>query len=209
MPTIQQPVDPVNTEDLVRRSRQGDAEAFCVLARTCDHRLYQQAVALCRDSAAAGDLASETLVEAWKCIARFNGSCRFSTWLYAILVHRYQKFIRRAQSRPLSLSRLPRREAGDHATALEAVTDTAPTPAEGLLQQEITEQLQTAMQELPEIHQQVLLLRFYQGASIAEMAAALDLPVGTVKSRLHHALAQMRQSKVVLNLLNPEGDTKV
>ena len=76
---------------LLEKARCGDAAAFCEIARQHEEVLFRQACALCLDSHSAEDLVQETLLEAWKCIARYDGSCRFSTWLYAILLHRWQK----------------------------------------------------------------------------------------------------------------------
>src|SRR5512140_1567995 len=85
--------------ELLQQARSGDAEAFCRLAEQHDQRLLRQACGLTRDQDAAEDLVSETLVEAWRSLHRYNGNCRFSTWLFAILLHRYQKALRRARSR--------------------------------------------------------------------------------------------------------------
>src|SRR5512147_2411906 len=89
------------TADLLSRARAGETSAFCRLAADHERRLLQQACGLTRDQSAAEDLVSETLVEAWRSLNRYNGTCRFSTWLFAILVHRYQKALRRARSRPI------------------------------------------------------------------------------------------------------------
>ena len=93
--------------ELLQRARAGDAPAFCRLTEPLQSRLLRQAAAMTGDVNAAEDLVSETLVEAWKSLARYDGSCRFSTWLCAILLHRRQKWARRARSRPLSLAWLP------------------------------------------------------------------------------------------------------
>src|SRR5688572_20603630 len=85
---------------LLASARAGNAAAFCELARIRVPRLLREAVALCRDGHLAEDLVQETLVEAWRCFDRFDGRCRLSTWLYAILLHRYQKAVRHAGSRP-------------------------------------------------------------------------------------------------------------
>lgn len=76
--------------DLLARARAGDAEAFGGLAKAHETRLYRQAFALCGEAFTAEDLTVETLVEAWKSLGRYTGACRLSTWLYAILLHRYQ-----------------------------------------------------------------------------------------------------------------------
>ena len=78
-------------EHLVRRSAEGDLEAFSELAMQHEPWVFQRAYTLSRDFHLAEDLTQETLVEAWKSIARYNGTCRLNTWLYSILMHRYQK----------------------------------------------------------------------------------------------------------------------
>src|SRR5947207_14557682 len=98
------PVEESVGPDLLLSAREGDAEAFCLLIKPLQTRLLRQATALCGDVTAAEDLVAETLVEAWKSVVRYDDTCRFSTWLYAILLHRYQKSVRRSRSRPRSLS---------------------------------------------------------------------------------------------------------
>lgn len=194
-------------EELLEQARQGDAEAFCELSRKHETRLFQQAVALCRNPATAEDLVAETIVEAWKSLQRFNGSCRFSTWLYAILLHRYQKLVRKLRSRPIPLSSIPVNDAEFGERLLEQSPDTGLSPAEALIQADLDAPLRRAVASLPQKHQQVVLLRFYEGASLPEIATALGLSVGTVKSRLHHALEKLRKMKSIVNLSDALEDT--
>ncbi len=189
--------------ELLRRASEGDAEAFCLVARAHEQRLFQQAVALCRNPATAEDLAAETLIEAWKSIARFDGSCRFSTWLYAILLHRYQKLARKLRSRPVPLSALPAAEADAGEQLLARLSDAQPLPPETIAQSERAVKLDAALAGLPDKHRLVLQLRFFEEASLTEIAAALDISVGTVKSRLHHALEKLRRMASVANLFRP------
>src|ERR1041385_6549964 len=93
--------------ELLRDAQAGDAPAFCRLVEPLQSRLFRQAVAMCGDLTAAEDLVSETLIEEWKSLARYNGTCRLSTWLYSILLHRHQKVRRSARCRPVSLALLP------------------------------------------------------------------------------------------------------
>src|ERR1017187_818058 len=91
--------DPLELSDnrkLLSRACAGEAHAFCLLTESLQARLLRQAVALTSDMSAAEDLVSETLVEAWKSLPRYNQTCRLSTWLYAILLHRHRKSVRRA-----------------------------------------------------------------------------------------------------------------
>ncbi len=196
-----------DTATLLAQARQGDAEAFCCLAETYEARLYQQAVALCGHLHTAEDLVTETMVEAWRSLARFDGSCRFSTWLYAILLHRYQKLVRHNRSRPLLPASLPGDQARAGESLLARIPDPHPNAFDGLVHGESAALMRRAVAELPEGQQAVILLRFYEDASLAEIAAALRLPLGTVKSRLHHALSRLRQMEIVMNLAGAGGDT--
>ena len=207
MATTETRTDPTGSAELVSRARDGDSEAYCVLAEACELRLFRQAVALCRDAALAEDLVAETLIEAWRSLHRFDGTCRFSTWLYSILVHRFQKAARRARARPLSLAALPSDTATEGELLLGRVADASPLPSARVMDQERAAHLRAAIEVLPGTHQQVVLLRFYEGASLPEIAGALGLPLGTVKSRLHHALEKLRRMRSVVNLSADSGDT--
>jgi RNA polymerase sigma-70 factor (ECF subfamily) len=188
--------------DLLARAREGDAEAFCQVAQECEGRLFRQAVALCREESVAEDLVVETMGHAWKSLARYDGACRFSTWLYSILLHRYLKHVRQVAAQPVPFSRLDAAERRARQKALENLPTPQPEPSEQAVQGELTAQLQLAMAALPDKHRQVILLRFYEGASLADMAVVLDCSLGTVKSRLHHALEKLRRMKTIVNLSN-------
>lgn len=187
--------------ELLQRAREGDPEAFCALAEAHERRLFQQAIALCRNHATAEDLAAETMVEAWRSIARFDGSCRFSTWLYAILLHRYQKLNRKCRSRPVPLSALPAATIETGKQQLANLADPHALSPDALAQMEAETRLRAAVDLLPEKHRHVVLLRFFEDAALPEIAAALGVSVGTVKSRLHHALEKLRRMRAVANLL--------
>jgi len=193
-------------EELLEQARQGDAEAFCTLAQIHEARLFQQSLALCGNPATAEDLAADTLIEAWKSIGRFDGSCRFSTWLYAVLLHRYQKLVRQRRSRPVPLSMLPVSEANASERLLEILPDAQPLSPDVLVRAEEDTRLREAVQALPAKHRHVVQLRFFADAALPEIAAALGLSVGTVKSRLHHALEKLRKMKSIVNLSNSVGD---
>jgi len=193
-------IDARESSLLLTQARTGDAEAFCELAKAHETRLFRQAVGLCRDEALAEDLLAETLLEAWRSLPRFDATCRFSTWLYAILLHRYLKSVRRMVSRPVSLAQVPIAEAQQREQAQETLPDLRNSPADHAASQDTADVLR-----LPAKHQEVLLLRFFEDASLPEIAAALGCPVGTVKSRLHHALEKLRRMK--LNLSELRGDT--
>ena len=192
------------TPELLSQARAGDAQAFCRLVEPLQARLLRQAVALSGDVSAAEDLVSETLVEAWKSLSRYNESCRLSTWLYAILLHRHQKALRRARSRPISLAWLPFFKAQELHEQHHHVPSVEPSPSERASQNELFVQLRQCIETLPEKHRQIILLRFFEEASLPDLAAVLGCSVGTVKSRLHHALEKLRKMK--MNLPDVKGD---
>src|SRR6185369_14097950 len=105
-PTFVQ-LEPSDTRSLLDQALSGDSDAFGEICHTHETRLLRQALTLCGNESLAEDLAQDTLVEAWRCLARYNGRCQFFTWLCAILLNRYRNTIR--QKRPVPVSSL----AGD------------------------------------------------------------------------------------------------
>src|SRR5580765_560094 len=83
-----------DAEQLLALARAGDPEAYGELCQVYETRLLRQAMRLCGNVAMAEDLAQDTLVEAWKCLRRYNGRCQFFTWLCAILLNRFRNTLR-------------------------------------------------------------------------------------------------------------------
>jgi RNA polymerase sigma-70 factor (ECF subfamily) len=192
----------VNTPDddeheLIDRAKAGEAIAFERLAGRHAAPLWRCALALGKDSHWAEDLAQETLVEAWGSLARFDGRCRFSTWLYGILRHRFLKGRRRQNAvRPFA------------SDALGQEPCTARSPEESAEVSEDAQRVRQAVASLPEEHRLVVELRYFAGATLEEIAAALGCPLGTVKSRLHHALDKLRQMDIAVNLFTSSRETR-
>ena len=180
---------------LVDQARAGDADIFCQVCRLYETRLLRQAFTLCGNVSMAEDLAQETLVEAWKCLRRFQGRCQFFTWLCAILLNRYRNMVRK--KRPLSVSSLASADEDDVALHLDSATDPEAAPDQSAQNQEEARLMLACIQALPPKHQQVVYLRFYVNHSLEEIAAALGCSLGTVKSRLFRALEKLRSMPMV------------
>jgi len=183
--------------DLIDRAQAGEAIAFERLASQHAAPLWRCALALGKDSHWAEDLAQETLVEAWRSLARFDGRCRFSTWLYGILRHRFLKGRRNQNAVGLSTS----------ADALAQEPCTAHPPDRSAEMSEDARRVRQAVASLPEEHRLVVEFRFFAGATLDEIAAALDCPLGTVKSRLHNALEKLRHKNLAVNLFTSSGES--
>jgi RNA polymerase sigma-70 factor (ECF subfamily) len=138
----------------------------------------------------AEDLAQDTLMEAWKCLRRFNERCQFFTWLCAILSNRYCNTVRR--KRPFAFSTLSRLDSEGFQTTVNNLADEHSSPDQAVLVREQAAVVRGCIEALPPKQRQVIVMRFFGDDSLEGIAAALDCSVGTVKSRLFHALEKLR-----------------
>lgn len=184
----------VDSPDLVALAQAGDREAFGALCRVHGDRLLRQATLLCGDRTLAEDLAQETLFEAWKSLHRYHGRCRLFTWLCAILLNRYRNG--RRQKRPLLAAELNTGEREGVAQNLAEAPDGGSLPDQTAEWAERAAILLRCVEQLSSKHREVIHLRFYVDQSLEGIAAALGCSVGTVKSRLFHALDHLRAMNV-------------
>jgi RNA polymerase sigma-70 factor (ECF subfamily) len=180
-------------EDLVARAQGGDPSAFEALCQQVEPRLLGQAIVWCGNESLARELVQETLVEVWKCMHRYNGSCQFFTWVCAILHHRNRSYLRRKKL--FSLFTASFRDPDESQRILQQQPDFAPGPDQTVTNREQAELIRWCISRLPPKQQQVILLRFYVDNSIEGIAAAVGCSTGTVKSRLFHALENLRRMR--------------
>jgi RNA polymerase sigma-70 factor, ECF subfamily len=200
------PTEPAPSPDLLAQAQAGDPEAFCALCRCYEARLLRQAMCLCGDAALSEDLAQDTLVAAWKSLRRYNGRCQFFTWLCAILFHRYRNSIRAKRPFPFSILGSSDRDQTEH--FLENIADAEMKPDEHFEQAERNHLLKQSVRKLSDKHREVIYLRFYVDNSLESIAAALDCSLGTVKSRLFHALEKLRAMEELNSTFGGGKETK-
>jgi RNA polymerase sigma-70 factor, ECF subfamily len=162
--------------ELVDRARGGDREAFGVLAAGAVDRLYGIARLVLRDTELAEDATQEALVRAWRDLPTLRDVDRFDAWLYRLIVRSCAdigRHRRRWRAEVTILSQEP----------------SAPDGTSSLADRELIER---GLRRLTVPQQTILVLTFYLDLPPSEVAEALDIPVGTAKSRLHYALEALK-----------------
>lgn len=174
---------------LVERAQAGDVRAFEALIRRYERWVFTLALRMVGDRGEAEDVAQDVFLKAFTGLSGFRGSSRFSTWLYAIASHHCLNHLTARARRPVPESSLRAAGSGDDDPPgpVEREADQGPRADDLLERQETAHQVQQAMLGLTEDHRLVLVLREIQGLSYEEIAAAIGVEVGTVRSRLHRA----------------------
>lgn len=184
-------------KELVSRARRGDPAAFEELVLRHQWGVYTLALRLTGSHHDAEELTQTVFLKAWRGLPAFRGEAAFSTWLYRLTRNACTDFLRRRgrsrEDRSLDDPDLP------------PAADSAPSPEEALLLRERQQALTQAMDRLPEQARTILLLREVQGLDYQAIAQALDLPVGTVRSRLARARRALRDLLAEGNLFTPHA----
>jgi len=170
---------------LIRATLAGDSAAFGQLVTKYQDRLYNTVLQVVGSADDALDVLQETFVQAYVKLDSFGGRSAFYTWLYRIAFN--QAVTHRRKMKPtVSVEHAKQSGAG------EPVDNTSP-PDEGLLRQERASQVRTALTKLSEEHRTILVLREVEGCCYETIAEILNVPVGTVRSRLHRARVQLKE----------------
>ena len=178
---------PSGDEALLAAFVAGRREAFDDLVARHRDRVFSFALWYARaDRDGAEDIAADIWIEVFRSAAAFRAESSFRTWLYSVSRNVCLGWIKR---RGAASARLLPLETEDDET-LE-LPDGEPPVLDALERLERERIVRAAVESLPPHHRVVLLLREWEGLTYAEIAAALDLPLGTVRSRLHNALARL------------------
>ena len=170
----------IQDEMLVIRSQDGEPDALRELIARWERRLHAHAWALTRDAEAASDVTQEAWLAIARGIRRLSDPALFGSWAYRIVTHKCADWTR-AQQRRRALERGVAREA-----AVRSVAADGPDHA--------VTRLREALAAIDPERRAILSMRYLAEMSVNRIAAALDIPAGTVKSRLHHAREELKRA---------------
>jgi RNA polymerase sigma factor (sigma-70 family) len=162
---------------LVELAQRGDHGAFSELILAAIIRLDQAARLILRDQELAHDAVQEALIRAWRDIPTLRDPERFGVWLHRLLVNACLDLVRRRNRRVIEVELTPFR----HPTGADI--------ASGLADRDL---IAAALERLDPTKRAVVVMHYFLGMPLTDVAATLSIPVGTVKSRLHRALDEMR-----------------
>jgi len=184
--------------NLVQRAQEGDSEAFSELVLSHQQFAYNVALRAVNNNQDAEDIVQEAFVRVWKSLAKFRMEARFKTWLYRIVMNLCYNQLPRLRKEP---ERLDEHQESQWNNDNGQMGD----PVGSLESKEILDLVQRQIQNLPSQYQIMLLLRFQENCSYAEISEIMDLPLGTVKTglfrarkRLKEAVTQVQEEKVKL-----------
>ena len=175
----------IGDAECVRRVQQGDTDSFEVLVRRHEKAIFNLIYRLLGNYDEAAEVAQEVFLSAFKSIHQFRGEANFSTWLYRIGLNHAstrRKSLHSAQQRHIPLD------------GTEVIADGAVDPAKNVEHKEIQQRVQQALNSLDPEDARIILLRDLQDVPYEDVAEMLDIPVGTVKSRLHRARQALKTS---------------
>lgn len=191
---------------LIERAQQQDESAFDQIVELYADKLYNYIVRMLGNSQDAEDVLQEVFLRAYQGLPQFDGRASLSTWLFRIAtnlcIDHYRKQERRVKT--VSIYRERADDSEDENEEWEFPDMQTPDPMQAVLDKELQEVVERAVQELSPKLKTILLMYDVEGLSYEEIAQALRIPMGTVKSRLHLARTEI-QKKVSAYL---RGDTE-
>ena len=170
---------------LVKRVQRGDKSAFDLLVRKYQHKVVKLVLRYVRNPAEAEDIAQEAFIKAYRALPQFRGDSAFYTWMYRIAINTAKNSLASRDRSPIAydLDLTDPEESHSVQTKLQD-----PDTPEGMaLTEEIRGIVNSAIEGLPEELKTAIVLRELDGLSYEEIAAAMECPVGTVRSRIFRA----------------------
>ena len=182
--------DAQEDQQLVKRARTGDMEAYDELVRRYQERIYATIYHMTANHEDANDLAQETFIKAYQALKSFKGDSSFFTWVYRIAINKTINFLKQRKNKThMSLNDLDFNTEHD-ADLLALISEKTPRREVNLI--ELQEKLNIAMLKLSQVHRLVVTLHDVQGLSHEEISRILNCNTGTVRSRLFYARQQLQ-----------------
>ncbi len=183
---------PVKRDDaeLVARARAGDERAFRALLERYERPVFSICLRMVRDRELAADLAQDAFIKVFSMLERYDSAYAFSSWLFKITSNLCIDHLRRRRIDTVPMDDPIAREDGE---IRRQYASDEPDPHEHAERAERMEMLERAIGELPEHYRVILLLRHQEHLAYDEIARVLDVPLGTVKARIHRAREALRR----------------
>lgn len=178
---------------LVDRVKSGDQQAFNLLVRKYERKVFRLISRLVRDPAEVEDVAQEAFIKAYRALPQFRGDSAFYTWLYRIAVNTAKNHLVAQGRRPIPLSDTLSEDEDGESFGREDVVSDNQTPDAELLSRQIAETVNRAIEALPQDLRTAVTLREIEGLSYEEIAEAMNCPIGTVRSRIFRAREAIAQ----------------
>jgi RNA polymerase sigma-70 factor (ECF subfamily) len=191
--------------ELVAEILAGNDERYYELIAPIERRVYYTAYAILRTVADAEEVSQEAILKGFRGLRTFRGEARFSSWLLSIVANEARMRLRQRREVSLELLRSPDNE--DEYTPIE-LAEWREIAVEALAQKELAAHLEEALEALPEIYREVLIVRDIDGLNIAETSAALEISVPAVKTRLLRARLMVRDYFVSRSWASHPGSGK-
>jgi len=172
-------------QQLVERAQRGDKHAFELLVVKYQRRLGRLISRFVRNAAEAEDLTQEAFIKAYRALPAFRGDSAFYTWLYRIGINTAKNHLLAQGRKAPTSTPFDTEEAEDFEDA--SLLHEVATPENELMSKQVVDVVNASLQQLPEDLRTALTLREIEGLSYEEIAAVMDCPIGTVRSRIFRA----------------------
>lgn len=179
--------------DVVALAQRGREDAFAELVRRYERPVFSLVFRIVRDAATAEDLAQDAFIKVLNHLEKYRPEFKFSSWLFKIANNVAIDHLRRRQIQTISADGSPHAGSAAEvdATSFE-IADSAENALDELEARELGSQIERAIGQLRPEYRTCIVLRHVEGRSYEEIAATLDLPLGTVKTYIHRARLQLR-----------------
>ena len=180
----------LNDFNLVGKAKDGDQRAYAELMQRYKDSIYFMALKMVNNKDDAMDLTVETFGKAFENIEKYKPDFAFSTWLFRIATNNCIDFIRKKRISLISINSMVDDDGDDR--PLQIKSDTL-NPEETSIKKQQQEQLKIIVEKLPQRYKTLIVLRYFEEQSYEEIAQQLDLPLGTVKTRIRMAIMELRK----------------